>query len=183
MTLVRLCVLTVAATATIIFIVALKLCFRSDGASRREKPWMIASIYGWTVLEWWALLVMPEPAEWLQWLGIAVFTVAILLFLWSVGTLRAAHPALAFVEQPPERLVTNGPYARIRHPIYTSYVLAWIGGVLATGQWWLALAVVWMGWFYLRAARMEEARLKSSSLAEEFDRYAARAGMFVPSVR
>lgn len=182
MTLVRICVIVSAALATILFMVALRVCFRTDGTARREKPWMIASIYAWTALEWWALLALPAPPETLQWVGVAVFWIAIGLFLWSVRSLRAARPSLAFVNAMPSRLITRGPYRRVRHPIYTSYFLAWIGGALATGQWWLLLAIVWMGWFYVRAATTEERGFLESPLAAEFREYQGRTGMFLPSI-
>ena len=39
-------------------------------------------------------------------------------------------------------LIVNGPYALVRHPIYTGILLALIGTALAIGEWRAALAVV-----------------------------------------
>jgi protein-S-isoprenylcysteine O-methyltransferase Ste14 len=53
--------------------------------------------------------------------------------------------------------------------------------VLATGQAALVATVVFMGWIYWRAAVKEEAKFAASPLAEDYRRYAARAGRFVPT--
>lgn len=176
----RTAVFVSAAAATAVFILALRVCFRTDGPARREKPWMVASIYGWTALEWWALVALKPPADIWQWAGVGMFVAALLLFVWSIGTLRTVRPSLAFVDASPSAIVTSGPYVFVRHPIYTSYFLAWIAGALATGQWWLLLAVVWMGWFYVRAAQGEEQGFLQGSNAAEFGRYQKRTGMFLP---
>jgi protein-S-isoprenylcysteine O-methyltransferase Ste14 len=77
-------------------------------------------------------------------------------------------------------LITTGPYAVVRHPIYT----AMFGMLLATGltlSAWPALliaAALFIGGTLWRIS-MEE-RLLKQSFGEAFDQYAARVPAFVP---
>jgi protein-S-isoprenylcysteine O-methyltransferase Ste14 len=73
-----------------------------------------------------------------------------------------------------------GPHAVIRHPFYLSYLLCWIAGVLATGQWLLLATVALMAWIYHRAALKEEAKFAASPMAEAYARYAATTGRYLP---
>lgn len=113
-------------------------------------------------------------------LGIVLYGAALGLF-WSAVGVNASRPlSIAFSTDTPRHLVTTGPYARIRHPFYAAYLLAWIAGTLASGQPWLLVTVAGMGALYVRAARLEEAKFAASPLAEAYRRYARRAGMFWP---
>ena len=72
----------------------------------------------------------PVPfANWLRWLGFAALAVGILL-LWSshhhLG--RSFSSFVAFKEN--QTFVDTGPYRYIRHPIYTAYIMNYIGGGL-----------------------------------------------------
>jgi protein-S-isoprenylcysteine O-methyltransferase Ste14 len=80
------------------------------------------------------------------------------------------------------RLITTGVFALVRHPLYASLMLMFLGGALvyANAIAALATAVVFVPFMYLRA-RQEELLL-----AAQFDEYAAyraRTGMFLPTVR
>ena len=58
---------------------------------------------------------------------------------------------------PDAPLVTTGPYAHVRHPIYTGVVLVLAGYTLLWSNWTLALVVgVLARWYFDRKARVEE---------------------------
>jgi len=109
------------------------------------------------------------------------------LFLGSMtlfsGGVRATHDrplTVAFSTDEPRHIETTGPYRRIRHPFYASYLLAYLAGWVATDQILLLVTVVAMLALYAAAARREEAKFRSSPLAKEYRRYAQRTGMLVP---
>lgn len=102
------------------------------------------------------------------------------LFWWSVSAHRARPPAMCYSADVPDQLVVSGPYRWVRHPFYTSYMLAWLGGVAATLQPWLLLTAIGMAALYTRAARTEERGLTASALGAAFADYRKRTGMFVP---
>ena len=112
--------------------------------------------------------------------AMALYGLSLWLFWWAVAVNRARPLSLAFSTDAPEHLVTAGPYAHIRHPLYVSYMLCWIAGVLASGWSALLITVLAMGWLYRRAALAEEAKFAASPLASDYARYAARAGRYLP---
>ena len=62
--------------------------------------------------------------------GFCLHLSAIVLFGWAVLATRQNRPALAFAGERPNHVFRSGPYAYIRHPFYTSYLLFWLGCAL-----------------------------------------------------
>jgi protein-S-isoprenylcysteine O-methyltransferase Ste14 len=70
---------------------------------------------------WLRPLALPFPS-WLRWLGVAVGIASVALYAWSRATLGRHWSSQLQVRQE-QQLVTSGPYARIRHPIYAALTL------------------------------------------------------------
>ncbi|MBT8213770.1 MAG: isoprenylcysteine carboxylmethyltransferase family protein [Acidimicrobiia bacterium] len=73
----------------------------------------------------------------------------------------------------------DGPYARVRHPQYTAFIVIMVGFLL---QWPTILTAAMfpvLVWMYVRLARREEAEVRAE-LGEEYDRYAAVTPAFIP---
>ena len=64
-------------------------------------------------------------------------------------------------------LVRTGPYRRVRHPIYTGILLAYLGSAVAVGEWRGLVGFVLAFISFLVKSRMEEGRM-----AETFPEYA-----------
>lgn len=82
-----------------------------------------------------------------------------------------------------QRLLTNGPFAVVRHPLYASLIWMFIGGSLIYAN-PLALALtlgVFVPMMYVRAKK--EDALLEATFAGEFAEYKSRTGMFLPKVR
>jgi protein-S-isoprenylcysteine O-methyltransferase Ste14 len=79
-------------------------------------------------------------------------------------------------EQP--ELVTSGPYAHIRHPIYTGLILAMLGSAIGVNIFW-ALMLVPVGAYFIYSARREES-VMLQLFPEQYAAYMARAGMLAP---
>jgi protein-S-isoprenylcysteine O-methyltransferase Ste14 len=79
-------------------------------------------------------------------------------------------------EQP--ELVTSGPYALIRHPIYTGLILAMLGSALDVNVSW-ALLLVPVGAYFIYSARREET-VMLQLFPEQYAAYMARTGMPAP---
>ena len=71
---------------------------------------------------WWGLLV--------QAVGLVVFLGALALHWWARMHLRQFYAERSSDIQPGQYLVDSGPYAYMRHPIYTSYFMLVIGLLL-----------------------------------------------------
>jgi protein-S-isoprenylcysteine O-methyltransferase Ste14 len=118
-----------------------------------------------------------------QIVGIAVMVASLALFWAAVRASREAKLRFAFDEALPRSLVTIGPYAQIRHPFYTSYLLFWIGWGIAVWSIWALIPILVMAALYTVAARYEENLLGDSDMATAYAEYRQRAGMFWPKLR
>jgi protein-S-isoprenylcysteine O-methyltransferase Ste14 len=76
-------------------------------------------------------------------------------------------------------LIRTGPYAIVRHPIYTGLLLAIAGTALVRGEWRGLLAVVLMGVSYWRKLRVEE-RLLSGIFGDSYRRYCESTSALIP---
>jgi protein-S-isoprenylcysteine O-methyltransferase Ste14 len=93
---------------------------------------------------------------WIRGLGGLVALAGLAL---AAGGARSLGPSLTPGTEPlPDApLVTSGPYAHLRHPIYAGLVLVLAGYTLAWSNWTLALAVGLLARQYFEAkARAEE---------------------------
>jgi len=86
----------------------------------------------------------------------------------------------AFSVSSPKTLITSGPYKFIRHPFYTSYMLAWIACFIVSSNLVSALGGMWMFYLYYSAAKFEEQAFLASPLKREYSFYKIARGMFLP---
>lgn len=122
--------------------------------------------------QWW-----PTPS-WLEWTGLAIGGLG---GLWAAAAGLRLGDRLTPTPVPRDggHLRTDGPYAHVRHPIYTGVLLIVVGVTLRSGSASvLALAVVTVGFFHGKA-RFEEGLL--AERYPEYPRYAARTPRFVPA--
>lgn len=120
---------------------------------------------GWPQVTWWGLPL-------LAW-GYGQY--------WWVGRLRTARggggPGLS---NPPERLVTSGPYRFTRNPMYLGHLIFFLGlAIMLSWPAWLVFAVhcVWFD----RRARGDEAHL-AQLFGPPYLAYAGRVKRWVPGV-
>jgi protein-S-isoprenylcysteine O-methyltransferase Ste14 len=121
-------------------------------------------------------LDVPEP---LRWLGVALSVLGIAFSLWSIVTLGRHYDLVLEMHQDHE-LVRRGPYALVRHPVYTGLGLHFAGACLATGNLVLIAGTLLVTYpaFFARA-RAEE-RLLRERFGAEYEAYARGVRMLVP---
>ena len=77
------------------------------------------------------------------------------------------------------QLIQSGPYARVRHPIYSGIALAMVGTALFSGQWRALIgATIFIVGHWLKSRR-EEALL-TSQFGPEYEDYRRRTGSLLP---
>ena len=79
----------------------------------------------------------------------------------------------------PDRLVTSGPYALSRNPMYVGWILAQAGIGLVTGSGWVLATLPAVGAGLHRDVVREERRL-ARTFGDEYERYSERVGRYVP---
>lgn len=83
------------------------------------------------------------------------------------------------VIQAEHRLVRSGPYARMRHPIYSGVLLAIVGTALVVGEVRALLALVVMSINYTIKAKRED-KILALRFGKEFRDYRAHSGLLIP---
>ncbi|HEY6456772.1 MAG TPA: isoprenylcysteine carboxylmethyltransferase family protein [Steroidobacteraceae bacterium] len=87
---------------------------------------------------------------------------------WGMPTSRKENP----------ELVTSGPYAFIRHPIYSGMLIAMLGSTLGESVLWV-LPLVLFGIYFAFSARREE-KLMMEEFPEAYPAYMRRTKMLLP---
>ncbi|MDE2290542.1 MAG: isoprenylcysteine carboxylmethyltransferase family protein [Elusimicrobia bacterium] len=112
--------------------------------------------------------------------GAAVTVAGALYMVWARVHLGRNWSAIVTLKEG-HSLIRSGPYALTRHPIYTGYILAFLGAVLALGEWRGVFALAALVATYWRKLHVEEEFLRSR-FGEEYDRYRAEVKALVPFV-
>jgi protein-S-isoprenylcysteine O-methyltransferase Ste14 len=117
--------------------------------------------------------------DWPRAAGFCLHLLAIALFGWAVPTTRQNRPALAFAGDQPGRIFRSGPYAYIRHPFYTAYLLFWLGCAVATLSLIMLIIFSSLAAIYTIAALGEQRDFSRSALQDEYEAYQRDTGLFL----
>lgn len=79
-------------------------------------------------------------------------------------------------------LVTSGPFAYLRHPIYSALFVWLIAMAVAFGHYWGLIPGVALYWIGTVLRIREEERLLRARFGAEYDAYARRVKRFVPGI-
>ncbi|QPF94065.1 methyltransferase family protein [Bradyrhizobium commune] len=79
----------------------------------------------------------------LQVLGFALYLACMLFTMWVFRENSFAAPVVKLQAERAQRVISTGPYAHVRHPMYSGMILFFTGVPLLLGSWWgLAMAPV-----------------------------------------
>ena len=101
------------------------------------------------------------------------------IFIGGGFWLLAAAWSVLYAAQRENKLATTGPYARIRHPQYTAFILIMFGFLL---QWPTLLTLLMfpvLVYMYLRLARQEEQEVRAE-FGTAYEQYVAKTPAFIP---
>lgn len=114
-----------------------------------------------------------------QWVGVGLVLTGFGFALWARMHLGRNWGMPMSLRQGHE-LVTSGPYAHVRHPIYSGIMLATVGCILAAGLFWL-LPFVLCFVYFLISARTEETMM-IEQFPDAYPAYRRRTKMLIPFV-
>jgi len=120
-----------------------------------------------------------RPGIRVQWTGVGLCLAGFAFAFWARAHLGRNWGMPMSMRQGHE-LVTSGPYAYVRHPIYSGLMLALIGSALAITLLWLALFVLYFAYF-LYSARTEE-KMMLAQFPDTYPAYRHRTKMLIPFV-
>ncbi len=125
------------------------------------------------------LLPVWRVAPALAWLLVALALLGFALAWWArlhLGRLWSS----SVTRKADHHLVDTGPYALVRHPIYTGVIAATVATAVECGTGVAALGAALMvaGWYV--KARLEERFLRDRLGREDYEAYARRVPMLMP---
>jgi len=146
-------------TYRVLIFLSAVLIFVPAGRERLGLLWFTPLPIGWTLF---AIAILGMAFAW--WARIHLGT------LWSGSITRKAD----------HRVVDTGPYALVRHPIYTGLLLALYVSALDHGTILALLGAVLATVGFVLKLRLEERFLRDELGPEAYDAYNARVPMLVP---
>jgi protein-S-isoprenylcysteine O-methyltransferase Ste14 len=164
---------------------------------REPSFWILGTIRFLLLLIWFVVFFLAEGYKHklfgsqldsagvvtiLELIGLVLFTLGGILILWSRACLGEWF-ATRLVTKKGQRVIQEGPYKFVRHPIYVGGTLALWGLTLALNSLvtLLILAIPFPIFLYV-VARVEE-KLLVSTFKGEYQEYQSKVSMFVPGVK
>lgn len=133
-----------------------------EGQPAADKKFMLA--FGFAGLIWFVVIGLDRRWQWsgmpvaLQAFGYVLLLASMALIIRVVRENSFAAPVVKVQAERGHRVIDTGPYAWVRHPMYSGAVLYFAAIALLLGSWWgLALSPVFFVLFSVRAAIEERA--------------------------
>jgi protein-S-isoprenylcysteine O-methyltransferase Ste14 len=116
-------------------------------------------------------------------LGALLLFPGLALVLWgrfTLGEMYYVSSSMGAQLYADHRLVTHGPFAFVRHPMYLGIILASAGGLLIYHTWTLLFTTVAFLGLVLRARREEQAL--AAEFGEQWEEYCQRVPGWIPRI-
>lgn len=133
-------------------------------------------IYGLTTWLDFAHFSLPL---WVRWIGLGISVVGVMVLLLSHQALGRNWTGQLHIQEQ-HTLVVSGIYCFVRHPMYLSFLLAGIGTLLLSANWFISLPqLVWFWVMYLGRVRHEE-QMMLDAFGEQYQTYMRSTGRLLP---
>ena len=128
---------------------------------------------GWLIERWRSFGLLGEPGPIASTIGGLLLGSGLGVMLWALLTFHR-HRTAIYPNRPATRLVTNGPYARSRNPMYVGLTAAYLGLAVVTGMVWpVILLPIVLGLLSALVIRREE-RYLGGAFPDEYASYRGR---------
>jgi protein-S-isoprenylcysteine O-methyltransferase Ste14 len=162
--------------------------------TRRREPWRSRLAYSGPVFAG-ALLIVWRPAPWggwlaaplwpdaplAGWIGLTLLAAGLAFAVWARVHLGRNWSGTVTVKEGHE-LIRTGPYARVRHPIYTGLLTAVLGTAVVAGSVRAAFGFAIIAASLVIKSRIEE-RYMRETFPGEYPRYRATVPALIPFTR
>jgi protein-S-isoprenylcysteine O-methyltransferase Ste14 len=128
-----------------------------------DKKFML--VFGFTALIWFIAIGLDRRMHDASYIPLALQALGLAMLLFSTGFIMwvmrensFAAPVVKLQTERGHRVVSTGPYAWVRHPMYSGSVLFFAGAPLLLGSWWgVAMSPLFIVLFAIRADIEERA--------------------------
>lgn len=127
----------------------------------------------------WGTLPLGAPA---RIFGIVAGIATDLLILWILRSLGKSISAALKIRDG-QRLVTEGPYRYVRHPLYGAGILLFFSLALISANWFLGLVGIGFQLFVMLVRTPLEERMLIDHFGEEYQCYMKHTGAYFPRGR
>ena len=165
---------------------------RSTKATARLEPaWSrIVRVFGFLIvivlfawphipLAWLYRQVVPQGV-WTFWLGATITAAGLLFAVWAREHLGRNWSRSVTIKQD-HQLIVTGPYALVRHPIYTGILTGFLGMTLAVAEMRGIVAFVLVSLVLWSKLRLEEQWMRTQ-FGAPYEAYSRRTAAVVPFV-
>jgi protein-S-isoprenylcysteine O-methyltransferase Ste14 len=117
-------------------------------------------------------------------IGALLYFSGLAVVWWGRLTLGAAHnvsSSLGAEVFKGQSLITGGPFAYVRNPMYLGFFVALVGALLVYHTWTIVLLLVSVFSFTRRAVREEE--VLAAEFGAEYEEYRRRVPGWIPRMR
>jgi protein-S-isoprenylcysteine O-methyltransferase Ste14 len=163
------------------FLLAGARTFKRSGFSDERGAALaeLSFIAGGTVTVWFLGLYQPiHLANGI--IATVVLLASISLYEWARHTIWLRRFHVGWSGFVPEELCEVGPYRYVRHPIYESYLLAFLAAAIALPHPLTGAILAGNVLLLVHGARDDERSIAASPLAGKYAAYRQRTGMFWP---
>jgi protein-S-isoprenylcysteine O-methyltransferase Ste14 len=136
----------------------------------------------WPRVPWQGLslrLLPPGPLRGA--LGLVLLALGLALTVWARVYLGRNWSGMVTVKEGHE-LIRSGPYAYVRHPIYTGLLVALLGSAVACGELRALIGLGIVAGAFVRKLRIEE-RFMRELFPQQYQRYCAEVPALIPFTR
>ena len=130
--------------------------------------------------DWLAWANLPFPL-WMRLAGVVISVIGFILLQWaqfSLGSSWSDTPRM----MKEQTLITNGPYRRIRHPIYTAFLLILGATLLISANWLIGLSWIFMTLLEISSRIHFEESLMIEYFGDQYREYMRRTGRLFPKI-
>jgi protein-S-isoprenylcysteine O-methyltransferase Ste14 len=139
-------------------------------------------LMAWRDLPWGPLNARLWPQSLTAyWIGLALLIAGLAFAVWARVHLGRNWSGSVTVKEGHE-LIRSGPYAYVRHPIYTGLITAVLGTAIISGTLRAALGLLIITVSLVRKLRTEEAFMRDT-FPGEYQRYCAQVPALLPFTR
>jgi protein-S-isoprenylcysteine O-methyltransferase Ste14 len=140
-------------------------------------------IYVPTRLQAWSGIVRPAAMEVPQVTGMIVGTTGAAIALWCIFTFTVIGKGTPAPFDPPQRLVTQGPYRFVRNPMYLGAGMALAGaGLFYESLFFLGYAALFLFVCHLFVIGYEERTLRRT-FGTDYEIYCRQVKRWLPAIR
>jgi protein-S-isoprenylcysteine O-methyltransferase Ste14 len=166
---------------------------KKEGGDKYELPGLAALTLSFGILAYFACIILylfylswilwfQLPLQsWTRWFSVFIAVLCIPALYWIHHSLGKQYSAELKIQTDHE-IITDGPYSRVRHPMYTIFILFSISLAVLTANSLIIFFSIVVSISFLPITKREELML-IDEFGNEYKAYMHRTGRFLPRFR